>query len=62
MSVYHSQELEWQLKEQTQWLGLQDLKLQVLWILEGATGIWGNWGLGRIVAQEVGKGEGGSTR
>ena len=60
--VCHPQELEWQLLEQTWWLGLQDLRLQVLWIPEEAVGIWGNQGSDGIMTEEVGQGEGGSTR
>ena len=55
-------ELEWQLEEQTQWPGLQDLRPRVLWTLEAAAGKWGNWGLGRVIVKVVGKGEGGNTR
>ena len=60
--VCHSQELEWQLLEQTQWLGLQDLRLQVLQTLEETVGELGNWGLGGHGMVEVVKEEGGSTR
>ena len=47
---------------QTQWPGLQDLKLQVLWTLEGAAGKQRNWELDGIFVMEVEKGEGGSMR
>ena len=54
--------LKWQLEEQTQWPGLQDLRLQILWIPEGVDGKWENEGLGRVVTQVVGRGEGRSMR
>ena len=42
--------------------GLQDLRLQVLWIPEGVDGKWENEGLGGVMTQMVGRGEGGSKR
>ena len=54
--------LEWQLEGQTQWPGLQDWKLQVLWTLERAAGRQGNWGLNGIFSWGVERGEGGNMR
>ena len=45
-----------------QWPGLQDLILQVLWIPEGVDGKQENEGLGGVVTQAVGRGEGRSMR
>ena len=54
--------LKWQLEEQTQWPGLQDLRHQVLWTPEGVYGKWENEGLGRAVMQAVGRGKGRNMR
>ena len=62
LPVCCSQELEWQLLRQTQWQGLQDLRLQVLQTLEETVEKLGNWGLGRHGMVEVEKEEGRNAR
>ena len=62
LPVCRSQELEWQLLRQTQWQGLQDLRLQVLQTLEETVEKLGSWGLGGHGMVEVEKEEGRNTR
>ena len=54
--------LKWQVEEQMQRPGLQDLRHQVLWIPEGVEGKWEKEGSGGVVTQVVGRREGRSTK